>query len=63
MLPIIKKLVNGGIRVWVYSGDTDGRIPVTSTRLSLTKLDFKVLQEWSPWYSKSQVINLLSPQK
>ncbi|KAD2804517.1 hypothetical protein E3N88_37894 [Mikania micrantha] len=55
ILPVIKKLVAGGIRVWVYSGDTDGRIPVTSTRLSLRKLGFKTLKEWSPWYSKSQV--------
>ncbi|KAF5771636.1 putative carboxypeptidase D [Helianthus annuus] len=55
VLPIIKKLVAGGIRVWVYSGDTDGRIPVTSTRLSLRKLGLKTLEEWSPWYSKSQV--------
>ncbi|KAK9063863.1 hypothetical protein SSX86_017735 [Deinandra increscens subsp. villosa] len=55
VLPIIKKLVTGGIRVWVYSGDTDGRIPVTSTRLSLRKLGLKTVQEWSPWYSKSQV--------
>ncbi|KAJ0479261.1 putative carboxypeptidase D [Helianthus annuus] len=36
-------------------GDTDGRIPVTSTRLSLRKLGLKTLEEWSPWYSKSQV--------
>ncbi|XP_076890563.1 serine carboxypeptidase-like 34 [Bidens hawaiensis] len=55
ILPIIRKLVAGSIRVWVYSGDTDGRIPVTATRLSLRKLGFKTIEEWSPWYSKNQV--------
>nr|XP_043633179.1 serine carboxypeptidase-like 34 [Erigeron canadensis] len=55
ILPVIKKLVAGGLRVWVFSGDTDGRIPVTSTRMSLQKLGLKTVQEWTPWYSKSQV--------
>lgn len=54
-LPIIRKLINGGLRVWVYSGDTDGRIPVTSTRLTLNKLGLNTIQEWKPWYNKKQV--------
>lgn len=89
ILPIIKKLVDGGLRIWVYrqlattfpistlicfskkcfylvyginliwflcSGDTDGRIPVTSTRLSLRKLGLKTIQEWTPWYASHEVI-------
>ncbi|ONK73705.1 uncharacterized protein A4U43_C04F34410 [Asparagus officinalis] len=55
MLPIIQKLIKGGLRVWVYSGDTDGRIPVTSTRLTLNKLGLKTIQEWKPWYNNKQV--------
>ncbi|MCL7025305.1 hypothetical protein MKW94_012781 [Papaver nudicaule] len=54
-LPIIKKLVQGGLRIWVYSGDTDGRIPVTSTRLSLNKLNLKIKEEWTPWYTHKEV--------
>ncbi|KAI3973635.1 hypothetical protein MKW92_027367 [Papaver armeniacum] len=54
-LPIIKKLVQGGLRIWVYSGDTDGRIPVTSTRLSLNKLGLKIKEEWTPWYTHKEV--------
>ncbi|XP_020161023.2 serine carboxypeptidase-like 34 [Aegilops tauschii subsp. strangulata] len=54
-LPIIRKLVAGGIRVWVFSGDTDGRIPVTATRLTLNKLGLKTVQEWTPWYDRLQV--------
>ncbi|KAL2509769.1 Serine carboxypeptidase-like 34 [Forsythia ovata] len=56
ILPIISKLIAGGLRIWVYSGDTDGRIPVTATRLSLKKLGLKINQDWSPWYTdKKQV--------
>ncbi|WVZ74499.1 hypothetical protein U9M48_022676 [Paspalum notatum var. saurae] len=54
-LPIIRKLVAGGLRVWVFSGDTDGRIPVTATRLTLNKLGLKTVQEWTPWYDHLQV--------
>ncbi|CAI9765557.1 unnamed protein product [Fraxinus pennsylvanica] len=32
VLPTIKKLMASGISVWIYSGDTDGIIPVTTTR-------------------------------
>ncbi|XP_076917951.1 serine carboxypeptidase-like 34 [Bidens hawaiensis] len=55
VLPVIKKLVNAGIRVWVFSGDTDGRIPVTSTRLTLRKLGLNIVEDWSPWYTRNQV--------
>ncbi|XP_023513734.1 serine carboxypeptidase-like 34 [Cucurbita pepo subsp. pepo] len=55
ILPIIKKLVAGGLRIWVFSGDTDGRIPVTSTRYTLNKLGLKIKQDWFPWFSSQQV--------
>ncbi|OWM90668.1 hypothetical protein CDL15_Pgr020973 [Punica granatum] len=37
------------------SGDTDGRVPVTSTRYSLKKLGLKTIEEWTPWYNHQQV--------
>ncbi|XP_061994682.1 serine carboxypeptidase-like 34 [Rosa rugosa] len=55
VLPVIRKLVEGGLRVWVYSGDTDGRVPVTSTRYALKKLGLKIKQDWTPWYNSKQV--------
>ncbi|XP_027153704.1 serine carboxypeptidase-like 34 [Coffea eugenioides] len=51
ILPIIKKLIDGGLRVWVFSGDTDARIPVTSTRYTLKKFGLKITQDWTPWYT------------
>ncbi|KAM3343018.1 serine carboxypeptidase-like 34 [Capsicum galapagoense] len=56
MLPAIKKLIDGGLRVWVYSGDTDGRIPVTSTRLTLRKLGLKITEDWTPWYTNNKQV-------
>ncbi|KHN05459.1 Serine carboxypeptidase-like 34 [Glycine soja] len=55
MLPVIKKLIAGGVRIWVYSGDTDGRIPVTSTRYTLRKLGLGIVEDWTPWYTSKQV--------
>ncbi|OAY76807.1 Serine carboxypeptidase-like 34 [Ananas comosus] len=55
VLPIIRKLVGGGIRIWVYSGVEDGRIPVSSTRYTMEKLNLTITQDWQPWYSNSQV--------
>ncbi|XP_039134328.1 serine carboxypeptidase-like 34 [Dioscorea cayenensis subsp. rotundata] len=55
LLPTIRKLINGGLRVWVYSGNTDGRVPVTSTRYTLNKLGLNKTQEWTPWYTSEQV--------
>ncbi|KAK6796260.1 hypothetical protein RDI58_003961 [Solanum bulbocastanum] len=56
MLPTMKKLIDGGLRVWVYSGDTDGRIPVTSTRLTLRKLGLKINEDWTPWYTNNKQV-------
>ncbi|WJX45057.1 Serine carboxypeptidase-like 34 [Trifolium repens] len=55
MLPVLKKLIAGGLRIWVYSGDTDGRIPVTATRYTLNKLGLPIVQDWTPWYTSRQV--------
>ncbi|KAL3621175.1 hypothetical protein CASFOL_036087 [Castilleja foliolosa] len=55
VLPVIKKLMASGIRVWIYSGDVDGRIPVTSTLYSMPKLGASVKTQWYPWYLQGEV--------
>nr|KYP68419.1 Serine carboxypeptidase-like 35 [Cajanus cajan] len=55
ILPVIKKLLRAGLRIWIYSGDTDGRVPVTSTRYSINKMGLKVKKEWRAWFHKLQV--------
>ncbi|CAN8311970.1 unnamed protein product [Cochlearia groenlandica] len=55
VLPIYEKLIAGGLRIWVYSGDTDGRVPVLATRYSLSALDLPIKTAWRPWYHEKQV--------
>ncbi|KAF8407432.1 hypothetical protein HHK36_006565 [Tetracentron sinense] len=55
ILPIIQRLIDGGLRVWVFSGDTDGRVPVTSTRYTLNKLGLNITEDWTPWYDHKEV--------
>ncbi|KAE8716947.1 Serine carboxypeptidase-like 31 [Hibiscus syriacus] len=55
VLPIYKKLIAAGIRIWVYSGDTDGRVPVLSTRYCIDTLGLPIIKAWTPWYHQKQV--------
>ncbi|KAL8103808.1 serine carboxypeptidase-like 31 [Apium graveolens] len=55
VLPIYKELIAARLRIWVYSGDTDGRVPVLSTRYSLSTLVLPINRSWRPWYHQKQV--------
>jgi len=55
VVPLVKKLVEAGLRIWIFSGDTDARIPTTSTRYTLKKLGLPVKEDWSPWFHRKQV--------
>ncbi|KDO84306.1 hypothetical protein CISIN_1g042005mg [Citrus sinensis] len=55
VLPIIQELMAEGIRIWVYSGDTDGALPVTCTRYAVKKLGTPVRTAWYPWYTQGEV--------
>ncbi|XP_052183340.1 serine carboxypeptidase 24-like [Diospyros lotus] len=55
MLPTYKELIAAGLRIWVFSGDTDSVVPVTATRFSLNHLNLTVKTPWYPWYSGHQV--------
>ncbi|KAK7246559.1 hypothetical protein RIF29_41428 [Crotalaria pallida] len=55
VIPIYRKLISAGLRIWVYSGDTDGRVPVLSTRYSLSILGLPITKQWRPWYHEKEV--------
>ena len=44
----------------IYSGDTDGRVPVTSSRYSINTYNLPVVTPWRPWYSSQEVIFVLN---
>ncbi|XP_031738718.1 serine carboxypeptidase-like 35 isoform X3 [Cucumis sativus] len=63
ILPTIQKLLNAGLRIWVYSGDTDGRVPITSTRYSINKMELEIEEEWRAWYHKQEVAGWVETYK
>ncbi|CAA7406050.1 unnamed protein product [Spirodela intermedia] len=54
VLPALKELTANGIQVLVYSGDVDGRVPVTSSRYSVNALKLPVKTPWHPWLVAQQ---------
>ncbi|KAI3448095.1 hypothetical protein Pfo_004760 [Paulownia fortunei] len=55
VLPTFKELMASGIRFWIYSGDTDSVVPITTTRYSMPKLGAAVKTPWYPWYNQGEV--------
>ncbi|MQM16685.1 hypothetical protein Taro_049645 [Colocasia esculenta] len=55
VLPLIRELMQHGIRIMVYSGDVDGVIPVTSTRYSINMLKLPVKTPWQSWSCRGEL--------
>ena len=55
IIPLLREFMANGIRVWVFSGDIDGRVPVTSTKYSLNKMMLPVETAWYPWFVDREV--------
>ncbi|XP_062501536.1 uncharacterized protein LOC134178668 [Corticium candelabrum] len=48
MLPVYRNLF-GKIRILVYSGDVDGMVPNTGTKMWLDRLNLTVVNDWHNW--------------
>ncbi|KAK7844958.1 serine carboxypeptidase-like 40 [Quercus suber] len=55
IIPLLKEFMSNGIRVWIFSGDIDGRVPVTSTKYSINKMKLPVKTAWHPWFLNKEV--------
>lgn len=55
VLPVYKKLIQGGLKIWIYSGDVDGRVPVIGTRYCVEALGLPIKTPWRSWYHQRQV--------
>ncbi|XP_058114006.1 serine carboxypeptidase II-2-like isoform X2 [Magnolia sinica] len=55
VLDIYHELMFSGLRIWVFSGDTDTVIPVTSTRYWVDALNLPTVIPWHAWYDNGQV--------
>ncbi|XP_065628121.1 serine carboxypeptidase-like 40 [Quercus suber] len=55
IIPLLREFMANGIRVWVFSGDIDGRVPVTSTKYSINKMRLPIETAWYPWFIDREV--------
>ncbi|GJU49040.1 serine carboxypeptidase II-2 [Tanacetum coccineum] len=46
VLDVYQELIASGLRIWIFSGDTDAVIPVTSTRYSIDALNLTTISPW-----------------
>ncbi|XP_071735878.1 serine carboxypeptidase-like 40 [Rutidosis leptorrhynchoides] len=49
IIPLLRELMENDLRVWIFSGDTDARIPVTSTKYSINSMSLSLKTPWHPW--------------
>ena len=47
--------MKSGLRIWIYTGDTDLVVPFVGTREWIKKLGLPVIQKFRPWYLNQQV--------
>lgn len=55
VLPIYTKLAKSGLKIWIYSGDADGRVPVIGSRYCIEALGFPLKSPWRSWFHNQQV--------
>ncbi|KAL1544276.1 serine carboxypeptidase-like 40 [Salvia divinorum] len=55
LLPTIKELMADGLRVRIYSGDTDSVVSITATMYSMAKMETAVKTPWYPWDTQQEV--------
>ncbi|GKA90582.1 serine carboxypeptidase II-2, partial [Tanacetum coccineum] len=55
VLDVYHELISAGLQIWMFSGDTDGVIPVTSTRNTINALNLTTISPWRAWYEDGQV--------
>ncbi|GKU90586.1 hypothetical protein SLEP1_g4567 [Rubroshorea leprosula] len=59
ILPILKKIIQRRVPVWVFSGDQDSVIPLLSSRTLVRELahelKFKITVPYGAWFHKGQV--------
>ncbi|CDP16351.1 unnamed protein product [Coffea canephora] len=55
VLPFLKEFLANGLKVWIFSGDVDGRVPVTGSQYAIEALNVSIVTPWQPWYRDLEV--------
>ncbi|KAK3416817.1 hypothetical protein EUGRSUZ_H02577 [Eucalyptus grandis] len=62
--PLLSALIKKHLRVLLFSGDQDSKIPLTQTRIIANMiardLKFTSLGKYAPWYNKKQEMSVQS---
>ncbi|KVI00809.1 serine carboxypeptidase-like 40 [Cynara cardunculus var. scolymus] len=54
VIPLLKEFMKYKLRVWIFSGDTDARVPVTSTKYSISSMKLPIKTKWHPWIHQGE---------
>ncbi|XP_022953332.1 serine carboxypeptidase-like 40 [Cucurbita moschata] len=55
VIPLLREFMDNGLRVWIFSGDIDGRVPITSSKYSIASMKLPVKKSWYPWFVQHEV--------
>ncbi|CAN1234835.1 Serine carboxypeptidase-like 42 [Linum perenne] len=59
ILPVLKKIIQNHIPVWIFSGDQDSVVPLLGSRTLVRQLaedlNFKITVPYTAWFHKNQV--------
>ncbi|KAJ9563919.1 hypothetical protein OSB04_009079 [Centaurea solstitialis] len=53
--PLLTEFMENNLRVWIFSGDTDASVPVTSTKYSISSMNLPVKTPWHRWLVEGEV--------
>lgn len=54
VIPLLKEFMKYKLRVWIFSGDTDARVPITSTKYSISSMKLPIKTKWHPWIHQGE---------
>ncbi|MFS8027477.1 putative carboxypeptidase D [Helianthus anomalus] len=55
IIPLLREFMANNLRVWIFSGDIDARVPVTSTRYSINLMNLPIKTKWHPWLYQGEI--------
>ncbi|KAI3719621.1 hypothetical protein L6452_20523 [Arctium lappa] len=55
IIPLLTEFMQNNLRVWIFSGDTDARVPVTSTKYSISSMKLPIKTPWHQWLYQGEV--------
>ncbi|XP_019427446.1 PREDICTED: serine carboxypeptidase-like 40 [Lupinus angustifolius] len=55
IIPLLHEFLNNRLRVWIFSGDVDGIVPITSTKYSIKEMNLSTKTAWHPWFIDREV--------